>query len=94
MLVIALQIVWQLLSHKRHSDMHIVRAAAAFEGLVHNGNSSCATGARNAKEPFSENQSAGLRGARVLPLNRAARPQLTAVRACFRDNDPGSPVHP
>jgi len=46
---IALQILWQLFSYKRHADTHTVRAAAAFEGLVHEGVSPCVIGVRHLK---------------------------------------------
>ncbi|HYQ70810.1 MAG TPA: sulfite exporter TauE/SafE family protein [Gammaproteobacteria bacterium] len=46
-LVIALQIIWQLLSQNRQTGTHAGRAAAAFEGLVHDGGSPCAIGVRH-----------------------------------------------
>ncbi|MBT8128907.1 MAG: sulfite exporter TauE/SafE family protein [Gammaproteobacteria bacterium] len=44
---IALQILWQLLHYRRHGDTHTGRAAAAFEGLVHDGGSPCTIGVKH-----------------------------------------------
>jgi len=46
-LAIAIQILWRLLSHRRHTDTHSERASAAFEGLVHDGGSPCVIGVRH-----------------------------------------------
>ena len=46
-LVIALQIIWRLFSLNRQTGTHTERAAAAFEGLVHDGGSPCAIGVRH-----------------------------------------------
>ena len=46
-LVIALQILWLQLSQNRQAGTHAGRAAAAFEGLVHDGGSPCAIGVRH-----------------------------------------------
>ncbi len=46
-LLIALQIMWRLFRRNRHTDTHAERAAAAFEGLVHDGGSSCVIGVRH-----------------------------------------------
>ncbi len=44
---IALQIIWRLLRYYRDTDTHAQRAAAAFEGLVHNGGSSSTIGVKH-----------------------------------------------
>jgi len=44
---IALQIIWCLFIPGRHTDTHASRAAAAFEGLAHDGGSLCAIGVRH-----------------------------------------------
>jgi uncharacterized protein len=44
---IALQISWRLFRHSRHNDTHAERAAAAFEGLVHDGGSTSAIGVKH-----------------------------------------------
>jgi len=48
-LVIALQIAWKLLRHKRHGNTHTKRAAAAFEALVRDGGSPCSIGVRQTR---------------------------------------------
>jgi len=45
-LVIALQIAWKLLPHRRHGNTLADRAAAAFEELVRDGGSPCSIGVR------------------------------------------------
>ena len=46
-LLVALQIIWRLFTHNRQTGTHAERAAAAFEGLVHDGGSPCAIGVRH-----------------------------------------------
>ena len=45
-LVIALQIAWKLLRHKRHGNTRAKRAATAFETLIRDGGSPCSIGVR------------------------------------------------
>jgi len=44
---IALQVLWRVISYKRHSNTRSERAAAAFEGLVHDGGSTGDIGVRH-----------------------------------------------
>ena len=49
---IALQILWRLLRHNRLPSTHSERAAAAFEGLVHDGVSPAAIGVKHQQYSF------------------------------------------
>lgn len=49
---IALQILWRLLRHNRQPSTHSERAAAAFEGLIHDGVSPAAIGVKHRQYSF------------------------------------------
>lgn len=51
-LSIALQVLWRLFGRKQNQSTHSERAAAAFEGLVHDGGSPCAIGVMHQQYSF------------------------------------------